>query len=267
MKKFISIAAVIVMTVVSLSSCERIDAGYEGIKVELYGSDRGVNDVSLVTGMVFYNPFTQDVYEYPTFVQTVDYPAFTVNANDGPEFTVDPTISLKIVDGKAAIIFKKYRLDVKEIINGPLFNHVRDAFRVQLNKFTADEIVSMRDSLENAVERQLIATLTRENFQLEQLTSGLEYPTTIVESVNAKAKMVQESQTMQNKRVKVEAEAENKIIAARADSLSNVIVARSLTPELLRKMEIDKWKGDVPTVYTTSNANTHTLLDVGKLIK
>ena len=38
-------------------SCERIDAGHEGIKVNLYGSGKGVDNVSLVTGMVFYNPF------------------------------------------------------------------------------------------------------------------------------------------------------------------------------------------------------------------
>ena len=29
---------------------ERIDAGYEGIKVNLYGDGKGVDDVSLVTG-------------------------------------------------------------------------------------------------------------------------------------------------------------------------------------------------------------------------
>ena len=46
----------------------------------------------------------------------------------------------------------------------------------------------MRDSLEKAVERQLIATLNREGFQLEQLTSGLTYPKTIVNAVNAKNK-------------------------------------------------------------------------------
>ena len=35
----------------SLTSCsERIDAGSEGILVNLYGSDKGVDDVSLVTG-------------------------------------------------------------------------------------------------------------------------------------------------------------------------------------------------------------------------
>lgn len=79
-----------------LTSCsERVDAGSEGILVNLYGSDKGVDDVSLVTGRVWYNPFTEEVYEYPTFVQTIDYPEFTINAKDGSEFTVDPTVSLK----------------------------------------------------------------------------------------------------------------------------------------------------------------------------
>lgn len=78
----------------STTSCsERVDAGSEGILVNLYGSDKGVDDVSLVTGRVWYNPFTEEVYEYPTYVQTIDYPAFTINAKDGSEFTVDPTVS------------------------------------------------------------------------------------------------------------------------------------------------------------------------------
>lgn len=99
--------AIALMALMSFSSCERVDAGHEGILVNLYGSDRGVDDVSLVTGMVWYNPFTQNVFEYPTFVQTVDYPAFKINAKDGSEFMVDLTISLKIADGQAATINAK----------------------------------------------------------------------------------------------------------------------------------------------------------------
>lgn len=49
------LAAFMVMTTVLLSSCERIDAGCEGIKVNLYGDDKGVGDIALVTGRVFYN--------------------------------------------------------------------------------------------------------------------------------------------------------------------------------------------------------------------
>ena len=65
---------------------------------------------------MWYNPFTEEVYEYPTFVQTIDYPAFTINAKDGSEFTVDPTVSLKMIDGNAPKVFKKYRKELKDII-------------------------------------------------------------------------------------------------------------------------------------------------------
>ena len=48
MKKFILFIALVGI----LTSCERVDAGHEGILVNLYGSDKDVNDVSLVTGML-----------------------------------------------------------------------------------------------------------------------------------------------------------------------------------------------------------------------
>lgn len=262
MKRFILMVAIAVMTAMSFSSCERVDAGHEGILVNLYGSDKGVNDVSLVTGMVWYNPFTQNVYEYPTFVQTVDYPAFTINAKDGSEFTIDPTISLKIRDGEAAPIFRKYRKDVPDIINGPLFNHVRDAFRIQLNKFTTDEIVSMRDSLEKAVERQLVATLNREGFQLEQLTSGLTYPKTIVDAVNAKNKAVQDAQKAENEVKVAEAQARKLVVAAEAEAEANRLRTQALTPAVLQKAWIDKWDGSVPSVIT--GGNSQAFLDISK---
>lgn len=261
MKKFI-LGLISLCLMFSVTSCERIDAGHEGILVNLYGSDKGVNDVSLVTGMVWYNPFTQSVYEYPTFVQTVDYPSFTINAKDGSEFTVDPTISLKIVDGQAAPIFRKYRKDVPDIISGPLFNHVRDAFRIQLNKFTTNEIVSMRDSLEKAVEKQLVATLNKEGFQLEQLTSGLTYPSTIVEAVNSKNKTEQEALKALNELKVAEARAQKLVVEAKAEKEANELKAQALTPAVLQKAWIDKWDGSVPSVIT--GGNSQTFLDISK---
>lgn len=262
MKKTIVLTILAAVLSLLAISCERVDAGHEGILVDLYGSDRGVNDVSLVTGMVWFNPFTQCVYEYPTFVQTVDYPAFTINAKDGSEFTVDPTISLKIRDGEAAPIFRKYRKDVPDIINGPLFNHVRDAFRIQLNKFTTDEIVSMRDSLEKAVEKQLIKTLENEGFQLEQLTSGLKYPETIVQAVNAKNKAVQEAQKAENEVKVAEAQARKLVVAAEAEAEANRLRTQALTSAVLQKEWIDKWDGSVPTVIT--GGNSQMFMDISK---
>lgn len=239
---------------INMTSCyEKVDAGCEGIRVNKYGSDKGVDDVSLVTGMVWYNPWTTEIYEYPTFVQTVDYEPFTINAKDGSEFTVDPTISLKIVDGKSPEVFKKYRKDLKEVINSTLYNYVKDAFRVQLNKFTTNDIVSKRDSIENAIEKYLSKSLAKENFQLEQLTSGLKYPSTIVKAVNAKNKAIQDAMKVQNEVAVSKAEAEKVLVKARAEAEANKLREQALTPAILKKMWIEKWDGKLPTVNSGSN--------------
>lgn len=246
MKSKITMCLLALFTLIDFSSCEKIDAGHEGILVNLYGDDKGVGEVSMCSGMVWYNPLTQSVYEYPTYVQTIDYPAFTINAKDGSEFSIDPTISLKIVDGESPAVFKKYRKDLPDIINGTLFNYVKDAFRIQLNKYTTDEIVSNRDMVEKAIEEHLSQALLRENFHLEQLTSGLKYPESIVQAVNAKNAAVQQAQKAQNELAVVKAEAEKKIAAAQADADAYKLKTQSLSPQILEQMWIEKWDGKLP---------------------
>ena len=264
--KFIKVLLFTFMVMISMmfTSCgyERIDAGYEGIKVNLYGDDKGVDDITLVTGAVWYNPITTAVYEYPTFVQTVDYAPFSINAKDGSSFTVDPTISLKIVDGKSAEVFKKYRKeDITEVINTTLYNYVRNAFRIQLNNYTTDELVSKREEFEKAIEERLSKELLAENFKLEQMTSGLQYPQTLVNAIDAKNAAVQEAQKAQNEVLKIKAEAEKKIAAANGEAKAlkikgdaeaeyNRKIAASLSPLIVQQMMLDKWDGKLP-VYGT----------------
>ncbi len=265
LKKILYLICAVLMTA-SLSSCyERVDAGYEGIKVNKYGSNKGVDDVSLVTGTIWYNPITTEIYEYPAYVQTIDYEPFNINAQDGSEFIVDPTVSLKIIDGKSPQIFKKYRKDLKEVINTTLYNYIKDAFRIQLNTFTTDYIVSHRDSIEKAIESYLSASLSKENFQLEQLTSGLKYPQSIVDAVTAKTAAIQEAQRAQNELEVVKAEAEKVLVKARAEKEANELKSQALTPQILQQMWIDKWNGTVPTVIT--GGNTSTFLDLSKIKK
>ena len=252
MKTFIkSIFFILVAFTVALTSCTRIDAGHEGIKVNLFGDKKGVDEVSLVTGWVFFNPLTEKVYEYPTFVQTVDYNPFTVNAKGGLAFTMDPTVSIKIIDGKTPEIFKKYRLNLNDIVNTTLYTVVVNACRIQVNKFTPDEITSNRDSVENAIETQLRTELEKENFYLERLTTGLTYPSSIQEAIAAKDKATQDALRVQRELEIVEAEAQKKIVAAEAEKKANELRTKALTPAILQQQWIEKWKGDVPQVITS----------------
>jgi len=238
------IIAMLALTV--FASCTRIDAGHEGILIKQYGSDKGVQDVSLVTGRVWYNPWTEDVEQYAPFIQTIDYDAFNVNAKDGSEFIVDPTLSYNIVSGNSPKIFSKYRKSLDEVSKTTIYNYVKDAFRLQMNKYTTDEIVSNREKFENDVQGSLSKVLQDEGFKLEQLTSGLKYPQTIVDAVNAKNKAVQEAMKVENELRVAEAQAKKLIVQAEAEKRANELKQVSLTPMLIQQQFIDKWDGHSP---------------------
>jgi len=202
--------------------------------------------VLMMYGRVWYNPWTEDVEQYPTFIQTMDYDAFTVNAKDGSEFTVDPTLSFNIVSGNAPNIFRKYRKDLDEITRTTILTYVKDAFRLQMNKYTTDEIVSSREKFETDVQSTLAKVLETEGFRLEQLTSGLGYPKTIVDAVNNKNKSVQEAMKAENELRLVEAQAKKMIVQAEAEKKANELKQQSLTPLLIQQQFIEKWNGKTP---------------------
>lgn len=251
--------------VVGLSSCgyERIDAGHEGIKVNLYGSDKGVDNISLVTGAVWYNPFTESVYEYPTFVQTVDYKPFEVNSKDGSKFTVDPSALIKIKDGETPKIFKKYRKDLDDVIDETLNVLIKDIARVVFNKYNADEIVSNREAVDIDFDNKVREELALEGFVLERLTPGIKYPDSYDDAINAKNKAIQDKLKVENEVAVAKAEAEKTLVKAKAEAEANKLREQALTPAILEKMWIEKWSGEVPTVITGNN--TSTFLDLDKL--
>lgn len=255
MKKILVYSIFALVAMFSMTSCvERVDAGCEGILVNLYGDDKGIGEVALCTGWVWYNPMTKQVFEYPTYVQTIDYKPFTINAKDGSEFTIDPNINIKIADGKSPIVFRKYRKELKDVINGPVLKHVKDACRIEINRFTTDQIVSNREAVEQAIEKRLTASLKNEGFILDQFTSGLTYPQTIVEAVNAKNKAVQEAQKSENELKVAEAEAKKKIVSAQAAAEAYRLQVQTLDEKMLRKMWIDKWDGTLPTTIAGNSS-------------
>ncbi len=236
----------IVLLILGVACTERIDAGHEGLLVKMYGSDKGVQDVALVTGRVWYNPLTEQVFEVPTYVQTVNYEAFSVNAKDGSVFTVDPTISLKVMDGQSPKIFKKYRRSIDDILKFTMVNYIKDVYRIEFNKYTTDSIISRREAFENGVQDKMNQFLKGEGFVLEQLTSGIQYPEVITHAINAKNAAIQEAQRVENELKIAEANARKLIVLAESEAKANELRKQSLNQLLIQQQFIDKWDGKTP---------------------
>ena len=267
--------AAFILGLFSMTSCEIIDAGHVGVKVNLYGDGKGIDDVTEVNGRVFYNPFTTKIVEFPTFIQHKEYKhngednpdeSFVVNSKDGSEFRVSPLLNYSVKRERVPYIFGKYRVTLDEIESGFLKTAVYDAFRVVANSYTADELISNREQFEVKVRKVLETHLLPEGFILAQFTSNLVYPQTFKKAIEAKNNAVQSALTAENRVKQAEAEAKIKIAqaegnaqamltSAKAEAEANRMKQQTITPMLLQLEYIKKWNGVLPTTQLGSGTN------------
>jgi regulator of protease activity HflC (stomatin/prohibitin superfamily) len=265
--------SVLVLLIFGFTGCERIDAGHVGVKVNLYGDGKGVDDVTEVTGWVLYNPISTKIIEFPTYVQHKEYKkteemdeSFVVNSKDGSEFHCSPMVNYAVKREKVPFIFGKYRVELDRIEEGFLKTSIFDAFRVVANSYTADALISNRQEFEIKVRQVLEKQLSPEGFVLQQFTSNLVYPETFKKAIEAKNNAVQSALMAENQVKTAEAQARIKIATAegnaqalltnaRAEAESNKLRQQTLTPLLLQQMWIERWRGDVPSTVLGSNQN------------
>lgn len=240
------VGIMVAITMATLGACTRVDPGYEGVVINMYGSSRGVDNIPIVTGRVNYNPFTEDVYTYPVFKQTHKFEEFQVNSSDGTMFKVDPAITINVIPGKTPFVYKTYRKDFDEVVAGPIQQTIQGAYRKVMNEFTTDDILTKRQHFEAELYKELNVTLTAQGFQISQMTSGLNPPQAIVNSIIAKNAAIQEAQLVDNQLVVAKAQAEKKIIEAEADAKANELRQRTLTPLLIQQEFVQKWDGHAP---------------------
>ncbi len=256
------------------SSCTRIDAGHAGIKVYLYGQDKGVQDIVEVTGFVWYNPLTTTIYEFPTYIQhkvwtsdmSEDSPRneeFTVTTKDGLSVSFDVGLDYAVIPEQVPTIFRKYRKTLPEITNEFLRTMVRTAYNKVASSYKTENLVSSRAEYESKVRNEITSKMKTAGFQVNQvaIVGKIRLPPAIQQAINDKIKASQDALKAEREKQKVEAEAAKDIAEARghatADSIravgranANRKVEQTLTPLLIQKMFIEKWDGKLPTYGT-----------------
>jgi regulator of protease activity HflC (stomatin/prohibitin superfamily) len=272
MKNYITLLFIALFGII-LTGCgyERIDAGHTGIKVKLYGTEKGVQDVTQVTGAIWYWPFSTNIYEVPTFVQNVVYQKsqdrdeenqeFRVTTKNGLVVKFDVSMNYRTPDSAVVRIFKKYRKPVRELERGFIRNYVREAFNKTAGDYTASELYEKRNEFEERSELMIREMLEPEGFIVEQvvLLNELRLPPSVVQNIEAKINATQTALRKQEELAQAQADAQKKIaeadgraqslvIQAKAEAEANALRQRSLTKELLMQQWIEKWNGELPTV-------------------
>lgn len=265
--KFMSLFVMIFMCLL-LSNCTRVSAGYAGIKINNYGSQRGVSDVPMVTGWVWYNPFTQNVFEYPCFVQTAKWEGddkFSFNLSGGTLVTAEVSFSYHFDYEKVPAFWVKFRTDdINSFTHGFLHNIARDAFNEVGPYYTIEDMYSpKKDEMIVAVNKRINDAINMYGAHVDQLgyLHGLGMPPEIVAAMNSKIAATQNAIRVENELRATEAEAKKVVAKAKGEADANVLLAKSISPELIQwrnqmilEQAVQKWNGQRPTVEAGSNA-------------
>ena len=250
---------------------ENIDAGNVGIRINLYGTDKGVDNITLVTGRVWYNAWTTKIIEFPTFTQSVDYDSFVITTKDAAEFKVDPKLNYHINPDKVPQIYRQYRRPLGEIQQGFMKNTIYDAYRIVANSFSSDSVMSNREAFEDRVQNVLTKTLGKDGFIYDQLTSAITPPPSLRQMIDEKNTSIQARLKAENMAKQAEAEAKviiaraegqakATLIKARAEAEANQLRQKTLTPLLIQQEWVSKWNGVLPT--TNAGGSTSLMLGI-----
>ena len=294
--------AILIVVVIMLSSCvSRIDAAHVGIRVKLAGSSRGVDDIPVVTGWVFYNPLTEQLFQFPTSVQNVVWTkdphegsaqdeSITFSSSEGVNINSDIGLSFHIDPNMAPHLYLRFRkANLLELANGYIRNAVRESFNIVASQMPVQEIYGVgKGKLISEVTKRLQDLLGKDGVVIDQLTinGALRLPENVATAINRAMEATQLAIQAENRVRQVKAEAEQaitqaegqasaarakargdadaRLITAKAEAKANLILRYSTSPSVLQYRALERWNGKLP-LMSGSGAVPMLTFDVSKM--
>ena len=261
-------AALIVATLTT------IHPGHVGVSVKKCGGG-GVSSNPIPTGYYWRSLFCEDVVEYPTSVQTLVLSknphegqpideSITVTSSEGLPVNLDVSLSFTLDPSKVPTIYTKYRNAIDVIAHNFIRQTIREGVQSVFAQFTAEQLYSTkREESRLQVQSFLTQRLSSEGFVIQQFTvNETRVPEAVMQAINAKVAMIQESQKAEAQVRKTEAEAKQRVaqaqgeaeakkLSADAEAYFNRTVAASITPEYVQYKGLEKWNGELPQMMGT----------------
>lgn len=237
-----------------------VDAGpgEAGVRVNLLGDKRGVEEKAISTGRISYNNFTQEVIIYQITEQTWAYSAttgdgsnddqsFTANSMDSLKINFDAQISFHIDPEKLPKFYSTYLVDLPGFINTFLRNSVRDAFVAEFSKRSVENIMGP------GIPEIGFNVCKALNEKYDSV--GVEF--TSVSIINSPRPPKEVADAIANKAASTQnaLAAVEKVKEAEQLRQANQKTAQALTPLLIQKMWIETINPNVQVIYIPNNSN------------
>ena len=266
-------AIMFVALAVGLSNCTKVEPGFAGIKVNMYGDQKGVEDFPVRVGRVWYNPFTEEVYKFPTHVIRVVWTkdpmegspndeSITFNSTEGATMNADVAFAGYFTSNDVPRVFVEFRTDAEALMDGYVRDQVRESFNAAASMYKAVDILGAKQTaFLTQVDKEVRSRLEPKGFTIDSV-SLLTKPRVddrvekaingVIEannqSIEAEQRVRQKKAEAEQKIAEAEGRAQSILIEAEAQAKANKIVAASITEELIRYEATKKWSGTVPQV-------------------
>jgi regulator of protease activity HflC (stomatin/prohibitin superfamily) len=215
--------------------------GEVGIKVKLTGGGRGVQDIPVSTGRIFYNPWAEQVFIYPTYVQTYTWTSastegadhdesMTFQSKDGMSVNADVSVAYKLDANKVPVLYMTFKKDLPDITATYIRSEVRKELVDIASTMSIDDIYGTKKSwLTNEVTKHLNAKLDKYGFEFDYVTfvGNLRLPSNVVDAINAKIEATQNAIKVENELRTAEAEARKQVAEAEGEARSTIVKAEA----------------------------------------
>jgi regulator of protease activity HflC (stomatin/prohibitin superfamily) len=285
LRKLLSLA-ILSAAIFATGCATRIGPGNVGIKVDLAGSQRGVEDLPIRTGWVFYNPAGSKVVEYPTFVQTAKWThdinegraineELSFNTLQGLTVYGDVSLSYHLDPAKVPAFYVKFRSDdIDQFTHGFLRNVARDSMNRVSANYTVEEIMGeKKPEMEQRSREELQAQVKEIGVVIEQFgfIGSPRPPESVVSAINAAQQAKYIAQQKQNELLQSQADAAKLVAAAEGQAKAQIAIAQgeaesnrlraaSISPQIVEWQKlavtdrwIARWNGSMPQVQAGGN--------------
>lgn len=246
--KIVVIIGAILVIFLFLNPWVQIGAGERGVLLNFGAVQQDV----LGEGLHFIVPIMQKVARIDVKVQkaTTDAAAASSNLQD-----VNSTVAINyhIIPDKANVVYQTIGIGFKERIIDPA---VQEVVKAVSAKYSAEELITKRESVSNAMKANLTERLLAHNIAVDAFSIvGFSFSKIFMEAIESKQTAEQLALKANRDLERIKIEAEQKVTAAKAEAESLRLQRANISPDLieLRKIEanmkaIDKWNGILPQV-------------------
>ena len=271
----------LVLLGLTLSAWRSIQPGYVGIVFDK--ANHNVTASALEPGWAFINPFTQSIQQYPITIQTYSMiqkategqvsgdDSIKIQSNEGQQINLDVVIQYQVIKEESGLLYQDWGgADITIVEDRVVRQYTRSQVPVVASRYGWEEITSAKRDVINGEIGKILETefakrhLRLISFGVREVHLPQALQTALDQKIQAQQQAEQQKYQLVQAQVKAEqdvaeatgqanalkaqaeGEAQATLTRAKAQAEANKQLAQSLTPELIRYQQLQRWDGKLP---------------------